>query len=272
MINIQDSKTNRKEKMMGDSYKPLSNGEERMQRNVRRKSKCCCCIQSRQRSKSEEYRRLAWEDSFKSIRLTSMLLSFVMLGGALYLDNLITATPNILMDDPNSPDSEVLLVPVEELSFSSKEIKLKVPVATTISSKGYLQRTVTYEACGDYDNVCKTLSRDGTIWWFACIIGIALTLPPMMCSSFVWPSIKKFLSLLPALAITFVLAIWWLEAWLTLSTTKTVSYPFYSIQANATIMTEMTFEDKRMLPGYSLCLASLTGIALLFNFAMIAYS
>jgi len=274
MINIQTCKTDPMQKKkgrivrVGDSYIRLDGDEGRG--HVRGNSTCCCCCKSRKRSRKSELRRLLWSEKCVSLRLTSLMMTVLMLGGALYLDCIITATPNILMDDPNSPDTEVLLVGVEELSIRYKGLELKVPVSTTVSAKGYLQKKVNYDICDDYDDVCKMLRHDGQIWFYTCIIGIALTLPPLLLNSRCkWKSSLQCLSFLPALVICFVLGIWWLNDWLTLSHMKTASYPFHSTYANETTLIEMTFEDKGMLPGYSLCLVSLAGLALCLNFGLI---
>jgi len=255
---------------MVGSYRRLDSSEGTTK--VPGDTSCCCCCKSRKRSRHSELRRSMWAERCISFRLTFMTMSFLMLGLALYLDSLITATPDIVMDDPYSPDTEVLLIPVEELTFRQKYLDLKYAVPARYSADGYLERTVTYEICDDYDDICKTLKFDGKIYFFTCILGLGLTLPPLLlvnrCRG------KAFLQCItfpPAMVMGFALAVLWLDAYLKLSNLKTASFPFQVSNANETTMIDMTFEEKRMFPSYSLCLVTLSGLALCANFVLIMF-
>jgi len=266
MLGIQTKYSN--QTSMEGSYRRLDSGPGHTY--VREESRYCCCFKTRKRSRHAERQRLVWMQKCISLRLTSLSMSLLMLGGALYLDSLIIANPDILMDDPNSPGTEVLMFPVEEFTIRQKYIDLKVPVTTAIAAAGYLKRTVYYEFCGDYDDICKTLRTDGKIYFFTCILGLVLTLPPLLLASRCRGKVAiQCLSFLPAMVMCFALVVWWLDAYLKLSNLKTVSLPLHSTYANETTMIDMTFEDKRMFPGYSLCLVSLTGLALGLNFVLI---
>jgi len=266
MFSIQ---TKYSEQKMEGSYRRLNDSSEG-RTYVREKSRCCCCCKTRKRSRNARGRRSVWMEKCISLRLTSLTMSLLMLGGALYLDCLITANPNIIMDDPNSPDTEVLLLRVEELSIRQKYIDLKIPVPTTVAAIGYLKSTVYYTFCETYDDICKTLKTDGNIYFFTCIGGLGLTLPPLLLASrYRGKSVIQCLSFLPAVVMCFALVVWWLDAYLKLSNLRIVSLPIHSNYANETTMIDMDFEDKRMLPGYSLCLVSLTGLALCLNFLLI---
>lgn len=212
----------------------------------------------------------AWTETNYGVRVIAIISSAVMLGGALYLDDIIVAAPDILMNNPNSPDTEDLLVPVEEFSVRQSEIQLKVPASTTTSSGGYLEYTVKYSTCNDYDDVCNMLLRDGKIWFFTCIIGIALALPGalLQVTRSTRRAIMKLLSFLAMVDILLLLGFWWLEVYLTLSSTKTASYPFYSNETKETTLIEMTFEDVTMYPSYSLAIASLSGLTLCADFVL----
>jgi len=272
MLGFQTKQTNQ-EQMVG-SYRRLNSSEGRT--NVPgNTSQCCCgccCCKTRKRSRHLVLRRSMWAERFISCRLTFMTMSLLMLGGALYLDSLITAAPDILMDDPFSPDTEVLLVNVEELTFRQTYLDLKVPVSTSLAAAGYLERTVKYEICDDYDDICKTLGLDGKIFFFTCILGFGLTLPPfLLANRCTGKAVLQCLTFLPAMVMGFALAVWWLDAYLKLSNLKTVSFPFNLSNTNETTMIDMTFEDKRMFPSYSLCLMTLSGLALGLNFIFIMF-
>jgi len=265
MLGIQTKYSDHK---IEGSYRRLNSSEGRTY--VREESRYCCCCKTRKRSRNAEMRRLVWMEKCISLRLTSLTMSLLMLGGALYLNCLITASPDIIMDDPNSPDTEVLLIQVEEFTVRQKYIDLKIPVDTTIAAAGYLKRTVYYDFCEDYDDICKTLRTDGNIYFFTCILGLVLTLPPLLLASRCrGKSAIQCLSFLPAIVMCIALVVWWLDAYLKLSNLKIASLPLHSTYANETTMIDMNFEDKRMFPGYSLCLVSLTGLALCLNFVLI---
>jgi len=266
MLGIHTKQSNQKE--MGGSYRRLDSSEGRTY--VQEESRCCCCCKTRKRSRNAGRRRLVWVEKCISLRQTSLTMSLLMLGGALYLDCLITANPWIFMDDPNSPDTEVLRVPVEALTIRQNYLDLKVPVTTTVAAPGYLSWTVYYDSCDDYDDICKSLRTDGKIYFFTCILGFGLTLLPLLLTSRCrGKSAIQCLSFLPAMVMFFALAVWWLDGYLKVSNLKTVTFPCHSTYANETTMIDMDFEDKKMFPGYSLCLVSLAGLALGLNFVLI---
>jgi len=253
---------------MEGSYRRFDSSDGRTY--VREESRYCCCFKTRKRSRHAKRQNEERMQKCISLRLASLTMSLLMLGGALYLNCLIIANPDILMNDPNSPDTEVLLIPVEEFTIRQKYIDIEVAVPAAVAAAGYLKRTVYYDFCDDYDDICKTLRTDGNIYFFTCILGLGLTLPPLFFGSRCRRKLAiQCLSFPPAIVMCFALVVWWLDAYWKLSNLKTVSLPLHSTYANETTMIDMTFEDKRMFPGYSLCLVSLTGLALCLNFVLI---
>jgi len=274
MFNIEDSKAidNGNKAQPDELSTPLilEGRKGQAQTEERGRYLFCCCKKKRRSKKRKRRRRREWKETIGGLRLLSMVTSIIMLAGALYLDDIIIASPNILMKNPNSPDTEDLLVPVEEFSVRKNEIQLEIPVAATTSSAGYLGYTVKYSTCKDYDSVCNKLLRDGKIWFWTCIIGIAIVVPGalLQATKSSRRTIMKLLSFLAMVDILLLLGVWWLEVYITLMSTKTASYPFYSNETKETTLIEMTFEDVVMYPSYSLALASLSGLTLCSDFAL----
>jgi len=235
---------------------------------------CCCCkkknkTEERRSKRRKRRRRRNWTETIGGVRLICKCMAMFMLAAGLYLDSIIIAAPWILMNNPNSPDDEDLLVPVERFSFRRDEMQLQVPVSGTTSSVGYLEYTVKYSTCEDYDSECSMLSRDGKIYFVASIIGIAIAFPGAVLQ-FTRSSrrkINKLLSFLAMVDILVLLGFWWIEVYLTLINTKTARYPFYSNETKERTLIEMTFEHVVMYPSYSLALASLSGVTLCSDFA-----
>jgi len=275
MLYIQDREAEMqkgKSGVVGDFYVPLTDESNTTEREIKKRGCwiCCCRKSSRRRPKRRVSRRVVGAASADAMRMTFVVMSLVLLGAAFYLDDLINATPNIIMDDPNSPDTEELLITVEEFKVRRSEIELKFPISTNIAAKGYIEKTTTYEKCRDYDDICRTLLRDGKIWFLACIVGMGLALLGSIFQGtlMTWKKMIKLLSFLTMLDVIFIIVVWWLDVYLKLCNTKTASFPFYSTETNQTTLIEMTFEDKGLYPGYSLALASMCGLALVADFVL----
>jgi len=280
MFNIEDSKAiNDPDPVHGDDLSAPLILEEGGKGPTQTKESgcwmCCCCkkkkskTEQRRPKRKKRRRRRNWSETIGGIRLICKCMAILMLAAALYLDNIIIAAPYILMNNPNSPDDEDLRVPVEQFSVRRDEIQLQVPVSGTTSSVGYLEYTVKYSTCENYDRQCSMLLRDGKIFFLASIIGIAIAFPGALLQ-FTRSSRRKIMKLLSFLAMVDILVLlgfWWLEVYLTLINTKTANYPFYSKETTETTLIEMTFENVVIYPGYSLALVSLSGLTLCSDFA-----
>jgi len=275
MLYIQDREGKMrkgKSDVVGDFYVPLTDESYTGERQTQKRGCCICCCRKRSKPRSNRRvtRRMVGSATAGALRMTFVVMSLLVLGGAFYLNDLINATPNIVMDDPNSPDTEQLLITVEEFKVRRTDIELKFPVSTSISPKGYIQKTTTYDACAEYDDICNILRRDGKIWFLTCIVGMALALLGSIFQGTLttWKKTIKLLSFLTMVDVLFILVVWWLDAYLRLCNLKSASFPIFSDETHNTTLTKMTFEDKGLYPGYSLALASMCGLALVADFLL----
>lgn len=88
---------------------------------------------------------------------------FMIIIGAFFINEIVWASLNIQIPDPNSPTPKELLIPVGKLSVRRVDMSFILPVPPAVASTGYKDLVVSWEVCSSWNKICRVLKRDGEV-------------------------------------------------------------------------------------------------------------
>jgi len=266
----------------GDDYKALVNdddgvewssvpGIEAVQGEPQASRNRQCCLPW----PSDETRQRYAEFTGASRVIVTVLL-FMTISGAFYVNDIVQASMNIEIPDPNSPSTEELLIPVDSLSVRRDDMDLILPLPPTVASLGYMDAVVSWDTCSSWNKICRVLKRDGEVWLVCCFAGICLSLLATVTQVFYsswltsrWLKIvMRVMSFFCLMNIVALLSVWWLDAYPSIGSTTLAIFPIASPETGETNILTMNFTDVRIFPGYSLVLISTAGILHIIDFIL----